>query len=60
MITEIRLPSITSPSTEGKVDQMQRYIFQLVQQLNYSLMTMENMEQKIKDLEDRVKALEKK
>ena len=37
MSVDIRLPNITAPTTEGKMMQMQSYMHQLVQQLNFAL-----------------------
>ena len=37
MSTEIRLPNITATTESGKLQQVQSYLFQLVEQLNYAL-----------------------
>lgn len=39
---DIRLPNITASTTDGKVSQMQSYMHQLVEQLNFALSTVEN------------------
>ena len=39
---DIRLPNITATDTEGKMVQMQSYMHQLVEQLNYALATVDN------------------
>lgn len=39
---EIRLPNITASDTEGKMSQMQSYMHQLVEQLNWALSTVDN------------------
>lgn len=39
---EIRLPNITATDTEGKMSQMQSYMHQLVEQLNWALSTVDN------------------
>ena len=41
MSIEIRLPNITAPTDAGKLKQMQSYMYQMVQQLNWALNTME-------------------
>lgn len=38
---DIRLPNITEVSTDGRLRQMQSYMFQLAQQLQYAMNTME-------------------
>ena len=42
MIIDIRLPNITAPTAEGKLQQMQSYMYQLVEQLNWALNTVES------------------
>ena len=42
MGVDIRLPNITATDTEGKMAQMQSYMHQLVEQLNYALATVDN------------------
>jgi hypothetical protein len=44
---EIRLPNITSPTTEGKLSQMQTYLYQLTNQLNLALKATESEIQKV-------------
>ena len=44
MSIDIRLPNITAPSESGKLQQMQSYMIQLVQQLNWALNTIEAAE----------------
>jgi hypothetical protein len=39
---DIRLPNITATDTEGKMAQMQSYMHQLVEQLNWALATVDN------------------
>ncbi len=39
---DIRLPSITATDTDGKMAQMQSYMYQLVEQLNWALSTVDN------------------
>ena len=39
---DIRLPNITATSSEGKIQQMQSYMHQLVEQLNWALNTVES------------------
>ena len=39
---DIRLPNITATDTEGKMTQMQSYMHQLVEQLNWALATVDN------------------
>lgn len=39
---DIRLPNITATSSEGKLQQMQSYMHQLVEQLNWALNTVES------------------
>jgi hypothetical protein len=39
---DIRLPNITATDTEGKMSQMQSYMHQLVEQLNWALSTVDN------------------
>lgn len=41
MNIDIRLPNITATSSDGKLQQMQSYMIQLVQQLNWALNTVE-------------------
>lgn len=41
MSMDIRLPNITATTAEGKLQQMQSYIYQLVEQLNWALNTVE-------------------
>lgn len=41
MSIDLRLPSITATSTEGKLQQLQSYMHQLVEQLNWALSTVE-------------------
>lgn len=42
MSINIRFPNITAPTEEGKLQQMQSYMIQLVQQLNWALNTVES------------------
>lgn len=42
MSIDIRLPNITAPTTEGQMAQMQSYMHQLVEQLNWALNTVSN------------------
>jgi hypothetical protein len=42
MSIDIRLPNINAPTTEGQVAQMQSYMHQLVEQLNWALNTVDN------------------
>lgn len=42
MKIDIRLPNITASTEEGKIQQMQSYMIQLVQQLNWALNTVES------------------
>ena len=42
MSIDIRLPNINAPTTEGQVAQMQSYMHQLVEQLNWALNTVGN------------------
>lgn len=42
MSIDIRLPNITASTPEGKLNQMQSYMHQLVQQLNWALNTVES------------------
>lgn len=42
MSLDIRLPNITATDTEGKMAQMQSYMHQLVEQLNWALSTVDN------------------
>lgn len=42
MSIDIRLPNITAPTTEGQMAQMQSYMHQLVEQLNWALNTVGN------------------
>ena len=42
MSLDIRLPNITATDTEGKMAQMQSYMHQLVEQLNWALNTVES------------------
>ena len=42
MIIDIRLPNITASTEEGKLQQMQSYMYQLVEQLNWALNTVES------------------
>lgn len=39
---DIRLPNITAPTSEGKLQQMQGYLQQLVEQLNWALNAVDN------------------
>ena len=39
---DIRLPNITATDTDGKLSQMQSYMHQLVEQLNWALATVDN------------------
>ena len=41
-MTEIRLPNITATSEAGKLQQVQSYLFQLVEQLNYALKSVDS------------------
>ena len=41
-MTDIRLPNITASTPEGKMQQMQSYMYQMVQQLNWALSTIES------------------
>ena len=34
---DLRLPNITAPDTAGKLNQLQRYLYALVEQLNWEL-----------------------
>lgn len=45
MSVELRLPNITATNTEGQVAQMQSYMHQLVQQLNWALSTIDTATQ---------------
>ena len=40
----LRLPNITSPTTEGQLQQVKTYLYQLTNQLNYALKSAEDME----------------
>ena len=42
MSIDIRYPNITATDTEGKMSQMQSYMHQLVEQLNWALATVDN------------------
>lgn len=42
MSLDIRLPNITATDTDGKMAQMQSYMHQLVEQLNWALSTVDN------------------
>lgn len=42
MNIDIRFPDITATSTDGKLQQMQSYMYQLVEQLNWALNTVES------------------
>lgn len=42
MSIDIRLPNITASTEEGKLQQMQSYMYQLVKQLNWALNTVES------------------
>lgn len=42
MSTEIRLPNITATTESGKLQQVQSYLFQLVEQLNYALKSVDS------------------
>lgn len=42
MSIDIRLPNINAPTTEGQMAQMQSYMHQLVEQLNWALNTVSN------------------
>ena len=42
MSIDIRLPNITAPTDAGKLQQMQSYMYQLVEQLNWALNTVES------------------
>lgn len=42
MSIDIRLPNITASTEEGKLQQMQSYMYQLVEQLNWALNTVES------------------
>lgn len=42
MNVDIRYPNITAPTEAGKMEQMQRYMYQLVEQLNWALNTVES------------------
>jgi hypothetical protein len=42
MSIDIRLPNINAPTTEGQMAQMQSYMHQLVEQLNWALNTVNN------------------
>ena len=42
MSIAIRLPNITASTEEGKLQQMQSYMYQLVEQLNWALNTVES------------------
>lgn len=39
---DIRFPNITEPTVEGQVAQIKSYLYQLVQQLNWALSTLES------------------
>ena len=41
MSTQIRYPNITAPDTEGKLRQIQSYLYQLAEQLNVALLAPE-------------------
>lgn len=41
MSIDIRLPNITAPTDSGKLQQVQSYLFQLAEQLNWALKTVE-------------------
>lgn len=42
MSVEIRLPNITAPTADGQMQQMKSYMYQLVQQLNWALHTVDS------------------
>lgn len=44
MSFDIRLPNITASTDAGKLQQMQSYMYQLVEQLNWALNTMESVQ----------------
>ena len=44
MSMDIRLPNITATTAEGKLQQMQSYMYQLVEQLNWALNTVETVQ----------------
>lgn len=44
-MTDIRLPNITATTAEGKLQQVQSYLFQLVGQLNFALQSVEGAAQ---------------
>ena len=41
-MADFRLPQITAPTTDGKVGQIQAYLYQLTEQLQFALNNMEN------------------
>ena len=43
MSTEIRLPNITATTEAGKLQQVQSYLFQLVEQLNFALKSVDSV-----------------
>ena len=43
MSIEIRLPNITAPTDAGKLKQMQSYMYQLVEQLNWAMKNVESV-----------------
>ena len=44
MSFDIRLPNITASTEAGKIQQMQSYMYQLVEQLNWALNTVESVQ----------------
>lgn len=45
MTIDIRLPNITAPTEAGKLQQMQSYMYQLVEQLNWALNTVQTAQE---------------
>ena len=42
MSINLRLPNITDPTADGKIRQIQSYLYQTIEQLNWALNTLES------------------
>lgn len=60
---DIRLPKVNATDTEGQIRQIMSYMYQMVEQLNWALNTLEKnagrQEESVNDLLARLEALEK-
>lgn len=56
-MSNIRFPHITAPGTEGQLQQMRAFLFQLVEELNYTLQSREQGQQTACQAEQRAEVI---